>query len=184
MFDIKDYSSLLGMPGFSDELLNNHFALYQGYVKNTNNALEILKTADSYQYGEIKRRFGWEYNGMRLHELYFDNLINGGTEIPEEIKNKIEQYFNTIEQWKEDFVKTGSMRGIGWAILCHDPQSDRLFNTWINEHDLGLLAGSIPLVVMDVFEHAFVTDYGLKKADYINSFLQNLNWVKVKERLQ
>lgn len=186
MYEAKDYSSLLGTPGFSDELLNNHFKLYQGYVKNTNNAQELMKKhgAGSYEYGEIKRRFGWEFNGMRLHEYYFGNMANGGKEMPEgaDLAARLEKEFGSFDSWKEDFTKTGGMRGIGWVILTYDKDGDRLYNTWINEHDMGHLAGTSPLFVMDVFEHAFVTDYGLNKADYIESFFKAADWEEVSRR--
>lgn len=184
-YEAKDYSSLLGTPGFSDNLLNNHFKLYQGYVKNTNNALELMKKhgPGSYEYGEIKRRFGWEFNGMRLHELYFGNMVNGGKDISDELKSKLDKAFGSFDHWKEDFIKTGSMRGIGWVVLVYDQPADSFYNTWINEHDLGYLAGTTPLLVMDVFEHAFMLDYGLDKGSYIKSFFDAVNWDEVGKRL-
>lgn len=181
----KDYSNLLGTPGFSDELLNNHFTLYQGYVKNTNSVAELLAKSETapYEYGEVKRRFGWEFNGMRLHEYYFDNLVNGGNTLPDgPLAHKIQNDFGSFDAWKQDFLKTGEMRGIGWVILSYDKVGDRLFNTWINEHDMGHLSGTTPLLVMDVFEHAFITDYGLKKVDYIQAFFNAINWEKTNKR--
>lgn len=188
MYEAKDFSSLLGTEGFSDELLNNHFTLYNGYVKNTNGALELLQKheAGSYEYGEIKRRFGWEWSGMRLHELYFGNMTKegGSMDLTPELSAKIEASFGSVDAWMEDFKKTGGMRGIGWVITYHDQAADKVMNTWINEHDLGHLPGATPLLVLDAFEHAFVTDYGLKKADYINAFTNAIDWQEVNKRLQ
>jgi Fe-Mn family superoxide dismutase len=185
-----DFSKLKGMKGFSDQALDMHFALYQGYVKNTNLLWdELQKLAEQNQsktpaYAELKRRFGWEFNGMRLHELYFGNL--GGKEplTPDsKLMKKIEENFGSFDKWAADFQATGAMRGIGWVVLYEDPRSGRLFNTWINEHDLGHLAGCQPLLIMDVWEHAYLPDYGLKRGDYIQAFFENIDWKTVEGRL-
>jgi superoxide dismutase, Fe-Mn family len=186
MYEPKDFSHLLGIEGLSDALLTNHFTLYQGYVKNTNALLEKFKTLEigSPEYAETHRRFGWEWNGMRLHELYFGNMVKGGVKLSERsLKQKIDATWGSIESWQKDFVGIGAMRGIGWVILCHDKKDGKLFNVWINEHDTGHLAGLTPLLVMDVFEHAFMIDYGVKRADYINAFMNSIDWHAVEERL-
>ena len=189
-FEAQDFSRLKGMEGFSNQALDLHFALYQGYVKNTNRLLEELqklaaqKQLKTPAYAELKRRFGWEFDGMRLHELYFGNL--GGTEpLAQEspLLKKIQENFDGFDQWAEDFKATGALRGIGWVVLYEDPVSGRLFNTWINEHDVGHLAGCQPLLVMDVFEHAYLPDYGLKRAAYIQAFFDNIDWKAVEGRL-
>jgi len=137
-----------------------------------------------YEFGEVKRRLGWEWNGMRLHELYFDAL---GGRAPLDAGSKLaammQEQFGSVDAWEKDFRATGGMRGIGWTILYHDPASGRLINTWINEHDVANLAGCTPLLVMDVFEHAFMLDYGLKKADYIAAYFKNIDWQVVGRRL-
>ncbi|MGQ9687223.1 MAG: superoxide dismutase [Desulfobaccales bacterium] len=189
-YEAQDFSRLKGMKGFSDKALELHFALYQGYVKNTNLLWEELqKMAAENQtntpaYAELKRRFGWEFDGMRLHELYFGNL--GGKEplSPDSrLRKKIVDHFGSFEKWAADFKATGAMRGIGWVVLYEDPKTGRLFNTWINEHDVGHLSGCTPLLIMDVFEHAFITDYGLKRAEYIQAFFDNIDWKAVEARL-
>ncbi|MEK6698676.1 MAG: superoxide dismutase [Nitrospirota bacterium] len=187
----KDYSSLLGMKGFSETLLKNHFTLYQGYVTNTNKAADALaqmlkdgKTAVP-EFAELKRRFGWEFNGMRLHELYFENL-KGGNALDKtgRLAKKLEKDFGGVDAWEKDFRATGAMRGIGWVALYHDAAGDRLYNCWINEHDVAHLAGCTPVLIMDVFEHAYMTDYQLKRADYIEAFFANVNWKAVESRLK
>lgn len=191
MYEAKDFSHLLGTPGFSDNLLNTHFGLYQGYVKNTNALSDRLKElvkdekTGPGEFAELKRRFGWEFNGMRLHELYFGNMKNGGVNFDDssEISKKINESFGSFEAWLKDFIATGTMRGIGWAILTYDKQADKLFNVWINEHDVGHLAGTVPLLIMDVFEHAFMLDYGVKRADYINAFMKAVDWSVADDRL-
>ena len=187
----KDYGKLIGMNGFSETLLKNHFALYQGYVTNTNKVWDALqamlkegKTATP-EYAELKRRFGWEFNGMRLHELYFDNL--GGKGIINKSGNLAKLLpgaYGSVEAWEKDFRATGAMRGIGWVVLYQDDTNGWLFNQWISEHDGGHPAGCRPILIMDVFEHAYMLDYGLKKADYIEAFFKNINWDAVEARVK
>ena len=189
MYSPKDYSALLGLPGMSDTLLNNHFTLYQGYVTNTNKVAERLEAlrkegqTTTAEYMELKRRFGWEFNGMRLHELYFDNMSKAPAALSEgSLKAQMVKNFGSYEEWEKDFLATGAMRGIGWVILAYDKEGDVLFNTWINEHDLGHLSTATPLLIMDVFEHAFMIDYGLKRVDYLAAFMKALDWSAVEKR--
>lgn len=190
-YTAKDYGSLVGMEGFSQTLLNNHFTLYQGYVTNTNKLLESLAgmlkegKVGTPEYAELKRRQGFEFNGMRLHEYYFENL--GGKGSPDrsgKLGKKLGDDFASYEDWEKDFRGTAAMRGIGWAILYQDNVTGRLINQWINEHETGHFAGGIPILVLDVFEHAFMIDYGLKRADYIEAFFKNINWGSVEGRLK
>jgi Fe-Mn family superoxide dismutase len=187
----KDYAKLIGMDGFSETLLKNHFTLYQGYVTNTNKVLDALdqmnkdgKTALP-EFAELKRRLGWEFNGMRLHEYYFENLGGkGGINKDGKAAKTISAGFGSVEAWEKDFRATGAMRGIGWAVLYQDASSNKLINFWINEHDTAHPAGCNPLLIMDVFEHAFMLDYGLKRADYIEAFFKNINWSAVDARVK
>ncbi len=187
----QNFDPLLGTAGFSDKLLQNHFKLYQGYVANTNKLADILDRlqkeakTDVPEYAELKRRFGWEYNGMRLHELYFGNMTKNGAALDRNssLAKDLAEQFGSVENWEKDFRATGAMRGIGWVILYLDRASGRLVNAWINEHDGGHLAGAEPLLVMDVFEHAFMLDYGLLRADYIKAFFQAIDWTVVQKRL-
>jgi Fe-Mn family superoxide dismutase len=190
-YTAKDYSKLLGMEGFSETLLKNHFTLYQGYITNTNKVLETLdqmlsgdKTGTP-EFAELKRRLGWEFDGMRLHEYYFENL-GGKTPLDKNgrLAKKMVEDFGSYEVWEKDFKATGSMRGIGWAVLYQDLTNGKLINFWINEHDVSHPAGCGPLLIMDVFEHAFMLDYGLKRADYIGAFFKNINWAAVEARLK
>jgi len=189
-YTAKDYSKLIGMAGFSETLLKNHFTLYQGYVTNTNKLVDILgqmlkegKTGTP-EYAELKRRFGWEFNGMRLHEYYFENLGGkGDINKTGKLYQKLVEFFGSYEAWEKDFKATGSMRGIGWAVLYQDILSGNFINFWINEHDVGHPSGGMPILIMDVFEHAFMIDYGLKRVDYIEAFFKNINWTEVEKRL-
>jgi superoxide dismutase, Fe-Mn family len=190
-YSARDFNQLIGMKGFSDTLLKNHFTLYQGYVNNTNKLVDTLsamlkegKTATP-EYAELKRRFGFEFNGMRLHEYYFSNM--GGNSVLDKtgtLVKKLTEEFGSYEAWEKDFKGTGTMRGIGWTILYRDEMNGKLLNVWINEHETGHLAGCTPILIMDVFEHAFMIDYGLKRADYIESFFANIKWSEVENRLK
>jgi len=190
-YTAKDYARLIGMAGFSEALLKNHFTLYEGYVTNTNKLLDTLeqmlkedKTANP-EYAELKRRLGWEFNGMRLHEYYFENL--GGMsplDVDGRLGKKLTESFGSVDAWEKDFRATGAMRGIGWTVLYQDSADGRLINIWINEHDGGHPAGCTPILVMDVFEHAFMLDYGLKRADYIEAFFKNIDWKATETRMK
>lgn len=188
---VKDFSHLLGMEGFNDELLQMHFTLYQGYVQNANGLIALLKTyirasgPRDYSYQALKRRFAWEFDGMRLHEYYFANL-GGKTPLDNssELYQMLVKDFGSYENWKQDFIATGMIRGIGWSVLYFDKEAGRLFNTWVNEHDLGHLAGGDIILVMDVFEHAYMPQFGLNRAKYIEAFFKNIAWEVALSRFQ
>lgn len=185
----KDFTNLQGIDFLSENLLINHFTLYQGYVTNTNKLSDSLKGMEldnktaTPEYAELRRRFGWEWNGMRLHELYFENLSKSTTEPSDKLLEVITTEFGSLENWLAGFKATAAMRGIGWVILYYDDVNKRLFNQWINEHDVAHLAGLKPLLVFDVFEHSFMLDYGLKRADYIAAFMARIDWVVVEARM-
>jgi superoxide dismutase, Fe-Mn family len=183
-YEPKKFENLVGLEGFSEKLLSNHIALYQGYVNNFNKLDETLMGMEKegkfegLVFNELNRRLGWEFNGMRLHELYFENMMKGGSVLEEDSKlgKKIKKEWGSFEMWEKDFKSMGAMRGIGWVILYYDQKAGRLFNVWINEHDGGHLAGCVPILVMDVFEHAYMTDYEIKKSDYIEAFMKVICW--------
>lgn len=189
-YQAKDYSALIGhVAGLDDELLKMHFKLYQGYVTNANSLLKKIQELNEKgqsktpEYAGLKRMLGWEFDGMLLHEYYFENL--GKTDpLPKDspLMKRIEQDFGSYDAWKADFVSTGAIRGIGWVVAYIDPKQGRLINQWINEHDVGHLAGGTPLLIMDVFEHAYITQFALDRPKYIEVFFNNINWNKVAER--
>jgi len=187
MYSAKDYTRLIGMEGFSDTLLNNHFTLYQGYVTNTNKLLDTfgqLKDLSAPDFAEMHRRLGWEFNGMRLHEYYFENLGGKGIEKDGKLAKKLAGDFGSLDAWEKDFRAVGAMRGIGWAALYQDITNGKLINFWINEHDQGHPSSCALILIMDVFEHAFMIDYGTKKAGYIDAFFKNVNWNAAEARLK
>lgn len=184
---------LAGLQGISDETLQIHFGLYEGYVKNTNTLNERLTELRSAgknsggdpAYAELVRRLGWEFNGMRLHEYYFDNLtknpkpVTGGKFY--ELAGKS---FGSFEAWQKDFAAIGAMRGVGWAIAFEDEVSDSLVNIWIGDHNINELAGCEPILVMDLWEHAFLRDYKpADKGKYIEAFLAHVDWDVAAKRL-
>jgi superoxide dismutase, Fe-Mn family len=190
-YTAKDYAKLIGMEGFSETILKNHFTLYQGYVTNTNKVLDTLAQmlkddkAGTPEFAELKRHVGWEFNGMRLHEYYFENL-GGKTPLDQNspLAKKLTGEFGSYDAWEKDFKATGAMRGIGWVVLYQDITNGKLINCWINEHDVAHPAGCNPILIMDVFEHAFMIDYGLKRADYIGAFFKNIDWLAVGARMK
>jgi Fe-Mn family superoxide dismutase len=191
MYTAKDYSKLIGMEGLSEALLKNHFTLYQGYVTNSNKLIETFEQmlkedkVSTPEFAELKRRLGWEFNGMRLHEYYFENLGgNGNVDKNGRLAKKLAEDFGSCEAWEKEFRAVGAMRGIGWAALYQDITNGKMINFWINEHDTGHPAGCTPILIMDVFEHAFMLDYGTKRAGYIDAFFKNLNWSAAEARLK
>ena len=189
--------NLSGLNGISDRTLEMHFKLYEGYVKETNNLTEkiagflqdgAVDQDEMPAYSELTRRLGLEYNGMVLHEYYFDNLKAGGAGEPERqsrFRQAAEGSFGRYETWKTDFVGIGKMRGVGWAICYQDPASGRLSNHWITLHEVGNVAGYKPILVMDVWEHAFLLDYKpAERPKYIEAFFSNIDWQAVEERVK
>ena len=185
-YQTQDFSRLeTQLTGFSPALIKMHLRLYEGYVKNTNTLLTAIKSADptSLIYGALKRRLGWEMDGMLLHEAYFNNLGRKSSLISQSpIFKQIAIDFGSYDAWAKDFKATGLIRGIGWVILYRDPKDGHLHNVWINEHDLGHIAGGTPLLVMDVWEHAYITEFGLNRTGYIDTFFENINWDIVNDR--
>jgi Fe-Mn family superoxide dismutase len=188
---------LSGLTGISDRTLEMHFKLYEGYVKETNaltaHIAEFLRDGQLDQeempaYSELKRRYGFEYNGMVLHEYYFGNLTRGGGgEAParSRFRAAADASFGGYDRWKTDFVGVGKMRGVGWAICYEDPASGGLSNHWVTLHEVGNVAGFMPLLVMDVWEHAFLLDYKpAERPKYIEAFFANVDWHAVEARVQ
>ncbi|HEX8140766.1 MAG TPA: superoxide dismutase [Pyrinomonadaceae bacterium] len=189
--------NLSGLNGISDQTLEMHFKLYEGYVKETNKLTERISEflADGKvdqdempAYSELTRRLGFEYNGMVLHEYYFENMKKqgpGDADKTSAFTKAAESSFGSYDIWKADFVGVGKMRGVGWAICYQNPANGRISNHWITLHEVGNVSGFTPVLVMDVWEHAFILDY--KPADrpkYIEAFFSNIDWATVEGRLK
>jgi Fe-Mn family superoxide dismutase len=185
-FDLKS------LAGISDETLRLHFKLYEGYVKGTNalttkiDAILADGKVDPEEvpaYSELTRRLGFEYNGMVLHEYYFGNLTRERTRPDGAFADRAERSFGSFATWKTDFAGIGNMRGVGWAICYENPANGRLSNHWITLHEHGNVAGFRPILVMDVWEHAYLLDYGSERAKYVDAFFTNVAWPVVDGRL-
>ncbi len=188
---------LSGLKGISDRTLEIHLGLYQGYVKEANRLNERLSVfvedgevdqEEMPAYSELKRRLAFETNGMVLHEYYFENLTASGEGDPRggsPFVKAAERSFGDYATWKADFLGVGKMRGVGWAICDQDPRTGRISNHWVTLHEIGNVAGYDPILVMDVWEHAYILDY--KPADrpkYLAAFFANIDWDVVAKRLR
>jgi len=190
--------NLSNLNGISDQTLEMHFKLYEGYVKETNKLTEAIDKfiqdgqvdqEEMPAYSELTRRLGFEYNGMVLHEYYFDNLKTGGgagdPARTAKFAKAAETSFGSYEVWKADFMGIGKMRGVGWAVCNQNPANGRLSNHWITLHETGNIAGFDPILVMDVWEHAYLLDYKpAERPKYIEAFFSNIDWATVEKRLQ
>ena len=178
------------LKGISVKNIEEHLKLYAGYVKNTNLILEKItelksnETVNVYMLGELQRRVSFEFCGMRNHEYYFKSLEGGSVTLEEnsKLKNAIIKDFGSFENWLNDFKRVATTRGIGWAILSYDKETDQLLNSWVDEHHLGQLVSTSPILCLDMWEHAFVYDYPTsEKKKYIEAFFDNLNWSTVEK---
>jgi len=192
-YQAKDYSKIKGLTAISDAQIEEHLKLYNGYVKRTNALLKKLADMtnehkqDDSSFQELKRRVGWEFNGMRLHEYYFDQLIPGGSGDLTE-KNRfgaaVIKQFGGIDVAKEDLMGVAKMPGIGWAVCYEDPINGQLINAWIEQHHAGHPAGCKPILIIDCFEHAFsVYLKPTQRAQYLTDFMANLDWNVIAKRL-
>jgi Fe-Mn family superoxide dismutase len=192
----QKFDHLKGLEGISDKQVEEHLALYAGYVKQVNTLNEELAkmradgkaSGKNPEFAELTRRLGFEYDGMILHEYYFSNLRRAAEPQPPSgsaLAKALTDFYGSVDQWRVDFQAIGEMRGIGWVILFEDPVTDRLSNHWVTLHQEGIPAGFKPLLVMDVWEHAFMRDYkATEKAKYVEAFFRNIDWAMVERRLQ
>ena len=181
-YAVRDYSKLRGLNGIPDPLVEAHLKLYAGYVKNLNLLRQKLGVSapGTPEFSELHRRVGFEINGMRLHELYFDALSPAGGPPGSAVRDAFSKAWGSVEAWQAEFAGIGAMRGVGWAVLYQDPAGGALSNHWIGLHEEGHPAGFRPVLVMDVWEHAFT---GMERARYIDAFLSTVSWETVESRL-
>ncbi len=186
-YEVRQELRPKGLTGISEDQIAQHWKLYEGYVKNVNalnGRLAALSAEKSYgpEFAELKRRLGFEYDGMILHEHYFGVLKSGRKPLGEDfaaLMKRLKKSFGGFAHWKEEFSAIGKMRGVGWAILYFDPRAGVLTNHWIGMHEEGHPAGFVPILVMDVWEHAFMVDGGADgRPAYIEAFFNNVDWSK------
>jgi superoxide dismutase, Fe-Mn family len=195
-YTAKSFDHLRGLTGISDAQITEHLDLYAGYVKQVNALVQELsemrtdrkEAGKDFSLAEGTRRLAFEYNGMVLHELYFSNLKPGGEARPSDrqaLGRALAEAFGSVDRWQENFQTISGMRGIGWVILFEDPVTERLTNHWVSLHQDGIPARGEPLLVMDVWEHAFMRDYkASERAKYVEAFFKNVDWSVVDQRLR
>jgi len=181
------------LKGISKQTIDDHLKLYEGYVKNTNLILEKIEELaqdsekNAYALAEVQRRFGFEYDGMRNHEIYFEALSNGAKNISKdgELYKSIEAVWGSFDKWLARFKAIAMSRGIGWAMLYLDKKEKFLMNAYVQDHEMGQLAGCTPILALDMWEHAYIADYapGGKK-DYVEDFFTNLNWEVIEKNFK
>jgi len=184
-FDIPE------LDGISQDTIDNHLGLYQGYVKHVNlirdkiDAYSADTDNNGFAISEMQRRLGFEFGGMKNHEYYFAQFEGGSSALPDgTLKEKIEFQWGSFDAWLERFKQIAMTRGVGWAMLYHDPQTDQLVQTWVDEQHLGQLADVDLVLALDMWEHSYMRDYKSKdKAEYVEAFFKNLNWEVVAKRL-
>jgi Fe-Mn family superoxide dismutase len=185
--------NLLELKGISSKTIEEHLKLYAGYVNNSNLIFDKLSELKSnpekngYILAELQRRFGFEFDGMRNHEYYFESLSDGAKEINKEseLYKKIEKDWGNFEKFLAHFKFVATTRGIGWTILYFDKITDKLIITWVDEHHLGQLTGLSPILCLDMWEHAYYLDYvPAEKKKYVEAFFENLNWEKVEKNFK
>lgn len=189
-FEEKKFN-IPALTGISQKTIEEHLKLYAGYVKNTNSVIEKISEYEvwsekdpfvTYFISELQRRFSFEFNGMRNHEVYFDSLSDGpkNLENESELKKEIENEFGSFDKWLARFKTLALTRGIGWAMLYYDRKEKRLLNAWVDEQHLGQLQDCTPILALDMWEHSYVADYQPSgKKQYVEDFFTNLNWQKV-----
>ena len=191
MYEARKFD-LPSLEGISDESVKQHLALYEGYVKNFNaiaaKLAEYAKESTekhALALGELVRRKSFEFDGMRLHEYYFAQFEGGakaldegsalGTALAAEYQGYFVEYMKAI----------GNMRGPGWAIAYYDPQAKEFQTGFIGEQHQGHFATLPIILALDVWEHAFLLDYGATgKGKYLDAFFKNLNWAVIEKRFE
>ncbi len=185
----KDFAYLKGtLEGFSDKQIEAHLGLYAGYVAKLNEIEEKLKTADrtkaNYsfnEFSELKRREAVAFNGTYLHQMYFENLSGKGGTPSDGLQKAASAAFGSWDAFLAD-LKGSASSTPGWVLTTRNRIDGALHNYILFEHHLGLPAHQDIVLALDCWEHAFMIDYGTKKADYLGAFLKNVNWTEVNKR--
>ncbi len=189
-FEEKKFN-IPNLKGISPKTTEEHLKLYAGYVKNANSVIEKISEYEvwsekdpfvTYFISELQRRFSFEFNGIRNHEVYFDSLSDGpkNLENESELKKEIENEFGSFDKWLARFKSIALTRGIGWAMLYYDRKENRLLHAWVDEQHLGQLQDCALILALDMWEHSYVADYQPSgKKQYVEDFFTNLNWQNI-----
>jgi Fe-Mn family superoxide dismutase len=189
-YEVKTFN-IPEVSGISKETMANHLGLYQGYVKHVNVIQETIKELsvdvpeNAYAIGELQRRLGFEFCGMRNHEYYFSQFEGGGRPLPEgRLKKLIEAQWDSVEIWLNGFMQIAKARGVGWAMLYFDPKTNQLVQTWVDEQHIGQLVDVDIILALDMWEHSYLMDYtSPEKGKYVDAFFAAMNWEVVALRL-
>ena len=189
-YNTKQFDLPVEVPGLSNKQLEVHLKLYDGYVTHVNKIADTLASlkeseVDQYVINELRRRLSFEFDGMRLHEYYFEQLEQGPQEINEksEFAIAVSAKYGSWEDFLAHLKEVAGSRGIGWVMVTHDTRHDEVHTSWVSDHELGQLAGLPILLAIDVWEHAFMVDYvPADKGNYIAAYLDNINWSVVEKR--
>ncbi len=191
MYTEKTFIIPDSLQGISSANINEHLKLYAGYVKHANLIHDHIRELshdtenNSYEISELYRRFSFEYNGMKNHEYYFEQISDGAIPLDpmSDIAKKITTQFGSYEDWYTSFIELAMTRGVGWAVLWHDRENDTLIQSWVDEQHLGQLNGCQVILVIDMWEHAYVADYlPSGKKQYITDYMKNINWNTIAKR--
>jgi superoxide dismutase, Fe-Mn family len=184
--------NLPSLKGLSQKQLEVHLALYEGYVKHTNLIMEKIAalraedpTGNAYVMAELRRRLGFEFDGMRMHEYYFEQLEEGAISAQESSPLAVlaSERYGSWNGFVDHIREVAGTRGIGWTVVYYDPRGNTLHTAWVNDHELGQLSGLPVILALDMWEHAFMVDYvPAEKKSYVEAFLENLNWRVIEER--
>jgi Fe-Mn family superoxide dismutase len=180
------------LDGISQKQIDVHLGLYQGYVKHINllrDQIAELTKADPEKYAfaieSVRRRMGFEFNGMRMHEFYFPQFEGGPSPEPRdsELARALTEKYGTWDDFITHLKKVALSRGSGWCTLAWDQAGKTPHIWWTVDHELGMLADVEVLLALDLWEHAYMVDYvPAEKAKHIDALLKNLNWKVVEER--
>jgi len=177
------------LHGISEKQLDAHIMLYEGYVKFVNHLgdvqAELKKDSEknAYALAEVTRRFGFEWNGARMHEHYFAQWEGGHVPLSDNLTKAIDAQYGGMEQWMNEFKATAMMRGIGWTLLSQDNATGNLITHWVSDHELGQLNDTISILALDMWEHAYMVDYlPAEKNKYIDAWFENLNGEVISKR--
>lgn len=184
--------ALPSLDGLSQKQLEVHLGLYEGYVKNINlledQAAELSKMdAEKYAFAieSVRRRLGFEFDGMRMHELYFSQWEHGSTAEPggSALDTALSETYGSWKEFLAHFRKVGMSRGGGWVTLGWDAKANAPHIWWTADHEIGMLAELKILLTCDMWEHAYMVDYlPSEKGKYLDAFFKNLNWGLVEKR--
>lgn len=184
--------SLPELKGLSKKQIDVHLALYEGYVKHTNLIMEKIEKlreqdaeGNAYLMAELRRRFSFEFDGMRMHEYYFDQFEDGAkaADSNSALTDVAVERYGSWDKFIAHVKEVGGTRGIGWVVVYFDPSVRTLHTAWVNDHEVGQLAGLPVILAMDMWEHAYMVDYvPADKKSYVEAFLDNVNWTVPEQR--